>query len=140
MIGLFRDISDVSNELHRVARKTLGKPPQNNDPKKRKPKNKAPAPAQEEPSARIFRKMQEQVRNQLMCCDPGQELEVLHHCLKPDNHTLWLKCMEVKRDLILAFQNCYPFVRLEVFGSTVMGIAFKGKFAPLFFFECHNIC
>lgn len=76
--------------------------------------------------ARIFNEMQEQVRNLLMCCESGRELEVLHRCLKPDNHILWLKCMEVKRDLLMAFQPFYPQVRLEVFGSTVMGIAFKG--------------
>lgn len=35
--------------------------------------------------------------------------------------------MEVKKDLLLAFQRSYPSVRLEVFGSTVMGIAFKGS-------------
>lgn len=71
--------------------------------------------------------MQEQVRTRLMNCEPGQELEVLHHALKPDNNMLWLKCMEVKTDLLMAFQSYYPMVRLEVFGSTVMGIAFNGK-------------
>lgn len=45
--------------------------------------------------------------------------------LKPDNNELWLRCMEVKRDLLMAFHRTYPSVRLEVFGSTVMGIAFK---------------
>lgn len=84
-------------------------------------------PIKDDPSTRIFRIMQDQVHNQLMRCGPGQELEVLHHALKPDNNTLWLKCMEVKKDLLLAFQRSYPDVRLEVFGSTVMGIAFKGN-------------
>lgn len=131
-------ILDGSNELHRVARKTQGKPPQNNDAtkKQRKQKNKQ-ANAQEEPSTRILQKMQEQVRSRLICCGAGQELEVLHHALKPDNHMLWLKCMEVKRDLLMAFQSYYPFVRLEVFGSTVMGIAFKGNLSS--FFSSENI-
>lgn len=48
--------------------------------------------------------------------------------LKPDTNELWLKCMEVKKDLLMAFHRTYPSVRLEVFGSTVMGIAFKGKY------------
>lgn len=80
--------------------------------------------------------MQEQVRSRLLCCESGQELEVLHHTLRPDNHTLWLKCMEVKKDLLMAFQRSYPLVRLEVFGSTVMGVAFKGnlRFQNILFF------
>lgn len=83
---------------------------------------------QQDSSTKVFQMMQEQIRNRLMCCEPGRELEVIHTTLIPEHQTLWRKCMEVKKDLLLAFQCYYPFVRLEVFGSTVMGIAFKGLF------------
>lgn len=53
--------------------------------------------------------------------------KVLQTALMPDYRSLWLKCVEVKNDLLSALQRSYPFVRLEVFGSTVMGIAFKGN-------------
>lgn len=100
---------------------------QTNDSKKtRKTKTNAQI-NQDDPSAQIFQIMQEQVRNHLINCESGRELDILHKTLKPDYQTLWLKCMEVKKDLLLAFQRNYPFVRLEVFGSTVMGIAFRGK-------------
>lgn len=73
-----------------------------------------------------FRQMQEHFANQLSACEPGQELSVLHNALKPDDQELWNKCMEVKTDILLAFQPHHPNVQLKVFGSTVMGIAFKG--------------
>ncbi|XP_031620997.1 UTP:RNA uridylyltransferase 1 isoform X2 [Contarinia nasturtii] len=117
----------ISNNGQRATRKNQGNPTQNNDPKKsRKMTNKPQQQmAKDDPNAQIFQFMQEQVRNRLEKCEPGRELEVLHSSLKPDHHTLWLKCMEVKKDLLLALQRQYPGVRLEVFGSTVMGIAFK---------------
>lgn len=95
--------------------------------RQKKPKKKAEAQKEEDPSARIFRLMQEKVRNVLMNCESGKELEVLYDALRPNHQQLWQNCNEIKRDLILAFQKSYPSVRLEVFGSTVMGIAFKGN-------------
>lgn len=143
---------DNLNDVHRTSK--MKQSHANNSKKNRKPKKAPHATAQEEQSVIIFQNMQEQVRNLLTCCDPGMELQVmcfmtkamliqykplmlskrqkivfhqiLHHVLKPDTNALWLKCNEVKKDLILAFQRSYPSVRLEVFGSTVMGIAFKG--------------
>lgn len=97
----------------------------NRKKKLRKTKQKPQMAQQQDRNARIFELMQEQVRSRLMCCEPGRELEVLHSALKPDYAMLWVKCMDVKKDLLLALQRFYPFVRLEVFGSTVMGIAFK---------------
>lgn len=120
-------ILDLLSDIHRTARKNQGKQANNNDAKKSRKPKKESKPTQEDQSVRLFKIMQEQIRSRLSCCQPGRELEVLHHTLKPDYNTLWLKCMEVKKDLLIAFQRSYPFVRLEVFGSTVMGIAFKGN-------------
>lgn len=121
-------IPALSNYHHRTVEQGQAPIPQNNESSKkpRKSKTNSPIAYQEEPSARVFQLIQEQVRSRLLCCEPGRELEILHNTLKPDYQTLWLKCMEVKKDLLLAFQRSYPLVRLEVFGSTVMGIAFKG--------------
>lgn len=94
---------------------------------KNRPKIKMQKPNQDDPSVEAFKQMQQDVRLGLQSCEPGKELEVLHHTLRPDHQTLWLKCMDVKRDIWTALKRYYPSVRLEVFGSTVMGIAFKGK-------------
>lgn len=75
---------------------------------------------------RQLRMMQNEVNNGLRSCEPGRELEVLHRCLRPDHHFLWYKCIEVKKDLVNSLCRLYPLIRLEVFGSTVMGMAFKG--------------
>lgn len=73
----------------------------------------------------IFRAMERDIVEALDNCTTGRELEVLHGILRPDPHLLWYKCMEVKKDLVNALSQYYPSVRLEVFGSTVMGTAFK---------------
>lgn len=92
--------------------------------KQRKPKSKTQNPADR--SSEIFQIMRQNVTEGLTHCESGQELEILQNALRPDFNLLWLKCMEVKRDLVAALCRVYPGVRLEVFGSTVMGIAFKG--------------
>lgn len=84
----------------------------------------------EDPGTRLFNKMKQDVRNGIQSCESGKELEVLHRALRPEHHALWYKCIEVKKDLLTALAPYYPQVRLEVFGSTVMGIAFKGQFSP----------
>lgn len=84
-------------------------------------------PKIEDPSAEAFKNMQDDVRLGLISCEPGKELEILHQTLRPIHNALWFKCMEVKKDIWTALQRFYPGVRLQVFGSTVMGIAFKGK-------------
>lgn len=92
--------------------------------KQRKPKSKTQNPADR--SGEIFQIMRRNVTEGLTHCESGQELEILQNSLRPDFNVLWLKCMEVKRDIVAALCRVYPGVRLEVFGSTVMGIAFKG--------------
>lgn len=92
--------------------------------KQRKPKTKTQNPADR--SSEIFQTMRQNVTEGLKHCKSGQELEILQNALRPDFNVLWLKCMEVKRDIVAALSRAYPGVRLEVFGSTVMGIAFKG--------------
>lgn len=62
----------------------------------------------------------------LQLCMKGNELAVLHNTLLPEPYTLWLKCMHVKRDITNALFPFYPTVNVQVFGSTVMGTAFKG--------------
>lgn len=65
--------TDTLNDSHRASKL-------NNIKKQKKPKGNN-GTTHEEQSIRIFRNMQEEVRNRLTCCAPGQELEV-NKCLK----------------------------------------------------------
>lgn len=110
-----------------------------NERQSRKPKLKVQKNKRDEDLVmRQLRMMQDEVNNGLRSCEPGRELEVLHRCLRPDHHFLWYKCIEVKKDLVNALYRLYPLVRLEVFGSTVMGMAFKG-FKVLFGWHIYKI-
>lgn len=117
-------ISSFLYEPQRAARTIHSKQKHIEQKKSRKPKAKQQR--HDDPDKRVFLLMQQQVQNRLENCEPGKELEVLYDCLKPDLQTLWLRCMTVKNDILLALQQKYPLVRLEIFGSSVMGIAFKG--------------
>lgn len=124
------------NKMRRKARGCRGEcPPADvagNERQPRKPKLKMQKKNNEDLVARQFKIMQNDVNNGLRSCEPGKELEVLHRSLRPDHHLLWYKCIEVKKDLVNDLYRFYPMVRLEVFGSTVMGMAFKGQY---FFFR-----
>lgn len=110
-----------------------------NERQPRKPKLKMEKKKKEEDLiVRQFRMMQNEVNNGLRSCEPGKELEVLHRCLRPDHHLLWYKCIEVKKDLVNALYRLYPMVRLEVFGSTVMGMAFKGQHIACYIYHFHS--
>lgn len=65
---------DTLNDSHRASK--MKQPHANNVKKQKKPKGNTQATTQEEQSMRIFRNMQEEVRNRLTCCAPGHELEV----------------------------------------------------------------
>lgn len=73
-----------------------------------------------------FNKMKEDFLTLMQKCEDGSELEILRIALLPEPYSLWQKCMEVRMDLMNIFGRYYPFVRVDVFGSTVMGTAFKG--------------
>lgn len=101
-----------------------------NNAKRKKGKEKL-----DDQSTIIFKAMGRDFLEALENCASGKELEILHGILRPDPHLLWYKCMEVKKDLVSALSQYYPSVRLEVFGSTVMGTAFKGiAFVTIYIF------
>lgn len=86
--------------------------------------------------------MQRDLNNGFRHCRPGCEREVLNQSLRPSGHILWNKIIaEVKSDLFSALAETYPSMQLEVFGSALMGIAFKGIFffLILFHFSFHSI-
>lgn len=71
--------------------------------------------------------MQNDLEMGLRHCLSGDEREVLNQSLRPSGHILWYKVIaEVKSDLLNALATTYPAMRMEVYGSTLMGIAFKG--------------
>lgn len=76
-----------------------------------------------------FNKMKEEFLKLMDNCKLGSELEILRIILLPEPYTLWQKCMAVRMELISVFARHYPIVKVEVFGSTVMGTAFKGESA-----------
>lgn len=78
--------------------------------------------------------MQQRITLGLEKCAPGQELDFLLDALRPNYNQMWASCSAVKRDLLLSLVQAFPQTRLEVFGSTVMGVAFKGMRPFLFFF------
>lgn len=70
--------------------------------------------------------MKEDVNNALEQCSPGCELDLLFEILRPSYKQMWSNNRAVKQDLLSALRRTYPETRIEVFGSTVMGVAFKG--------------
>lgn len=70
--------------------------------------------------------MKQNVNNALKECSPGSELDLLFEILRPNYNQMWANNRAVKQDLLYALRCTYPEARIEVFGSTVMGIAFKG--------------
>lgn len=57
---------------------------------------------------------------------PNEELMLLKSILLPEPWSLSYCSRIVRQDLFCILQSLHP-IRIELFGSTVMGIAFKGK-------------
>lgn len=74
--------------------------------------------------------MQRDLNNGFRHCRSGCERDVLNRSVRPSGHILWNKVIaEVKSDLFNALAETYPAMKMEVFGSALMGIAFKGIFS-----------
>lgn len=84
----------------------------------------------------IFRQMQHNVTAGLENCPPGRELDFIMDVVRPNYQKMWAACTQVKHDLVLALCRPFPNVRMEVFGSTVMGVAFKGAWPPFVMALC----
>lgn len=59
-------------------------------------------------------------------CTPFRMMEMMHKAIRPDPSELFHACMQVKRDLMNTFQMSFQNVNIDVFGSTIIGTAFKG--------------
>lgn len=70
--------------------------------------------------------MKQNVNKALEQCTPGSELDLLYEVLRPNYRQMWANYRAVKQDLLSALRRTYPETRIEIFGSTVMGVAFKG--------------
>lgn len=65
-------------------------------------------------------------------CSSGDERDILNQSFRPEGNFLWYKIIsEVKSDLFNALASSYPSMRLEVYGSTLMGFAFRGNYQRL---------
>lgn len=77
--------------------------------------------------------MQNDLEMGLRHCVPGSENDVLNRSLRSSPQLLWYKIIpEVKLDIFNALSTIYPSMRMEVYGSTLIGIAFKGIFLLFF--------
>lgn len=85
----------------------------------------APKPPEAPSEEDIIQELKKTVKSEIGKCAAGTELEVLHRVLSPDPWTLQFKCMVVRVDLQVIL---HPFrlERIDLFGSTVMGVAFLG--------------
>lgn len=70
----------------------------------------------------------------LRTCGNGTELEALQWVLRPNQNELWYTYNLVKNDLERCIGRTYPDVRVELFGSTVMGMSFRG------ILQLNNLC
>lgn len=102
--------------------------------KRKRPKKKAKPPNGNEaavPAApTLMSIMEREVIDGLTHCQPFRLMEMLHKAIKPEPSELFHACMEVKSDLMLIFGRCFPIVHIDVFGSTIIGTAFKGELRP----------
>lgn len=71
--------------------------------------------------------MQKDLETSLRHCLSGDERDVLNQSLRPPAQFLWYEIItEIKSDLNSSLRANYPSMRLEVYGSALIGIAFKG--------------
>lgn len=76
-------------------------------------------------------RLKESVLSGLKNAERGMELMLLKNILLPDPNVLHYNCMMVKQDLCRILQAMHP-IRIDLFGSTVMGIAFQGENNSIF--------
>lgn len=74
---------------------------------------------------RIFDQIEENVNKNLKKCTDGTELDTFLRTLLPSPSTLDYQCLEVKQDLFTVLKPLRPS-RIDLFGSSVMGLAFEG--------------
>lgn len=70
--------------------------------------------------------LQKKVRNNLKNVKSGDEIQILIATLLADCRVMWSNHDQVKRDLSTMLSPFFPYVKIEVFGSTLMDIAMKG--------------
>ncbi|XP_037024443.1 uncharacterized protein LOC119066221 [Bradysia coprophila] len=92
---------------------------------KKKVKTKEKKVKVPDPSVKALKRIQADVRRELINCEPGDELETLVQTLQHNAHG-----QQAKKDVLAAFRAYYPSGifkddQLHLFGSTVMGLAFK---------------
>lgn len=80
----------------------------------------------------LFSIMERDVYDGLSHCQPFRMMEMLHKAIRPEPNDLFHACMEVKSDLMIIFGRTFPRVQIDVFGSTIIGTAFKGSFKMVF--------
>lgn len=78
-------------------------------------------------AATLVSVMEKEVMDSLLHCQPHRMMDLLNRAIRPDPGYLFHACMQVKDDLMGIFSRSFPVVRVDVFGSTIIGTAFKGN-------------
>lgn len=71
--------------------------------------------------------LQKQVNENLLHCAEGEELKLLARILQPNNDELFGVYLALENDLIQALNMRRAFFKIHPFGSTISGLAFRGK-------------
>lgn len=96
--------------------------------KRKRPKKKGKIPNTSEiAAATLVSAMEKEVVDGLIHCQPHRMMDLLNRAIRPDPGYLFHACMQVKEDLLGIFSRSFPLVRVDVFGSTIIGTAFKGN-------------
>lgn len=71
--------------------------------------------------------LQKQVNQNLLQCAEGEELKLLARILQPNNEDLFRVYLALEGDLMQALNMRRASYKIHPFGSTISGLAFRGK-------------
>lgn len=75
--------------------------------------------------SKFYKEIHHTLAGELKRCVPGTEIETLQRILMPNPWELSYRCVQLKHELSVLLQLMHP-QDIRLFGSTVMGIAFRG--------------
>lgn len=74
----------------------------------------------------MIEQLKRDVKMEIQSCPLGMELNAIEYALQPNASFLKYQHIRVRDDLMLHLQR-FRVQRIDLFGSTVIGIAFKGQ-------------
>lgn len=71
--------------------------------------------------------LQNEVNENLLNCAEGEELKLMARILQPNSDDLFRVYLALEGDLMQALNMRRAFYKIHPFGSTISGLAFRGK-------------